>query len=96
MFSAKDKDREYFGSPLTEDTPLEYFIPTTTGAGVCTHFLMRFLVDTHNEFLMECDHQLTRKEHRYKCGCSLMLTLFLKLFCDCSCAGPFQIVMNHY
>lgn len=55
----------YFSLPLTEETPLEYFIPTTTGAGVCTHVLMRFLVDTHNEFLMECDHQLAQKERRY-------------------------------
>ena len=36
------------------DTPLEYLIPTTTEAGVCTTSLVDFLVLSHNDFIEFC------------------------------------------
>ena len=39
---------------ITDDTPLEYLIPTTTGAGACTTALVDFLVLTHCDFIEKC------------------------------------------
>ena len=39
---------------ITLDTALEYLIPTTTEAGVCTTALVDFLVLSHNDFIEKC------------------------------------------
>ena len=39
---------------ITMDTPIEYLIPTTTHAGVCTTALVDFLTLTHNNFIEKC------------------------------------------
>lgn len=36
------------------DTRLEYLIPTTSHAGVCTVVLVDFLTLTHNNFIEKC------------------------------------------
>ncbi len=36
------------------DTPIEYLIPTTSNAGVCTTALVDFLTLTHNDFIERC------------------------------------------
>lgn len=46
--------QEYILPALTEEIPLEYLIPTTTGAGVCTFALVDFLMYTHNNFIELC------------------------------------------
>ena len=47
-------DHKYLVSSISLDTKLEYLIPTTTGAGVCTTSLVDFLVCTHNDFMEKC------------------------------------------
>ena len=47
-------DEKYLLPSLTLGTPLEYLIPTTTGAGACTTALTDFLVLTHNNFIEKC------------------------------------------
>ncbi len=39
---------------ITEDTTLEYLIPTTSGAGACTTSLVDYLMLTHNDFIEKC------------------------------------------
>lgn len=47
-------DEKYLLASFTLDTPLEYLIPTTVGAGACTTALTDFLVLTHNDFIETC------------------------------------------
>ena len=44
-------------------TPLEYLIPTTTGAGVCTTALVDFLTLIHNDFIQKC-HNIVAKDDK--------------------------------
>ena len=44
-------EEKYLLPSFTLDTPLEYLIPTTVGAGACTTALTDFLVLTHNNFI---------------------------------------------
>ena len=47
-------EEKYLLPSFTLDTPLEYLIPTTVGAGACTTPLTDFLVLTHNNFIEAC------------------------------------------
>ena len=47
-------EEQYLRPAITADEPLEYLIPTTTGAGACTTALVDFLVLTHNSFIEKC------------------------------------------
>ena len=47
-------EEKYLLPSFTLDTPLEYLIPTTVGAGACTTALTDFLVLTHNNFIEAC------------------------------------------
>ena len=49
---------------ITENTLLEYLIPTTTGAGACTTALVDFLVLVHNNFIEGCRGIVTEQETR--------------------------------
>jgi hypothetical protein len=49
----KVEDR-YTPKELGLDTPLEYFIPTTTGPGACTSALIHYLTCVHNNFIDRC------------------------------------------
>ena len=46
---------------ITDDTPLEYIIPTTIGAGACTTALVDFLILTHNNFIEKCRGIMTHQ-----------------------------------
>eukprot|EP00731_Ephydatia_muelleri_P024235 Em0016g506a len=50
-------DHKYLIPSISLDTKLDYLIPTTTGAGVCTSSLVDFLVCTHNTFMAKCRDQ---------------------------------------
>ena len=45
---------EYLQQDFKLDTPLEYFIPTTTGPGACTFSLVHYLTYVHNNFMEFC------------------------------------------
>ena len=47
-------EERYLQQDLGEGTPLEYFIPTTTGPGACTFALIHFLTYIHNNFIDWC------------------------------------------
>lgn len=57
-------DDDHLLPAFTEDTPLEYLVPTTTGAGACTTALVDFLVLTHNNFIEKCRGIVTDQEKR--------------------------------
>ena len=46
-------DEEYISQDINDTTPLEYLIPTTTGAGACSMALADFLTLTHNSFILK-------------------------------------------
>lgn len=48
---------------ITNNVPLEYLIPTTTGAGALTTSLVDYLVLTHNDFIENCS-KVAEKNHR--------------------------------
>ena len=56
---------EYLIPAFTDDTPLEYIIPTTTEAGACTTALVDFLTLTHNNFIERCQSLVSSEEQRY-------------------------------
>ena len=39
---------------IDDDTKMEYLVPTTSEAGVCTTALVDFLTLTHNNFIERC------------------------------------------
>ncbi len=49
------------------DTPIEYLVPTTSNAGVCTTALVDFLTLTHNDFIERCQSLISsdRSVHGY-------------------------------
>eukprot|EP00731_Ephydatia_muelleri_P024171 Em0016g442a len=51
-------DHKYLIPSISLDTKLDYLIPTTTGAGVCTSSLVDFLVCIHNTFMAKCRDQV--------------------------------------
>ncbi len=54
-------------SAITNDVPLEYLIPTTTGAGALTVSLVDYLILTHNDFIEKCSSKvMAEKSQRYK------------------------------
>ena len=57
-------DEAHLLPAITENTPLEYLIPTTTGAGACTTALVDFLVLVHNDFIEGCRGIVTEQETR--------------------------------
>ena len=49
---------------ITEDVPIEYLVPTTTGAGALTVSLVDYLVLTHNDFIEKCSSHVMEKYQR--------------------------------
>ena len=47
-------EEKYLLPAITDDTELEYLIPTTVDEGRCTTSLVDFLVLTHNNFIETC------------------------------------------
>ncbi len=57
---------QYCLPAITNDVPLEYLIPTTTGAGALTVSLVDYLVLTHNDFIEKCSSKVMDKTQRYE------------------------------
>ena len=53
-----------FPQSISGSTSLQYLIPTTSGAGVCTTSLVDFLVLTHNDFIMKCHSREALKDDK--------------------------------
>lgn len=47
---------------ITGDTPLEYLIPTTSGAGALTTALVDYLILTHNDFIEKCSSRVAERK----------------------------------
>ena len=45
---------KYYVAVIDDETPMEYLVPTTTEAGVCTTALVDFLTIVHNNFIERC------------------------------------------
>ena len=58
-------DEKHLLPAITEDTELEYLIPTTIGAGACTTALVDFLVLTHNSFIEKCRGAVVSQDMEY-------------------------------
>ena len=56
---------KYFKAVIDDNTPMEYLIPTTSEAGVCTTALVDFLTVTHNTFIERCRNLVTENDQRY-------------------------------
>ena len=57
---------EKFYIPVIDDeTKMEYLVPTTSEAGVCTTALVDFLTLTHNNFIERCRGVVAGKDQRY-------------------------------
>ena len=58
-------EEQYLIPAITDDTPLEFLIPTATGAGACSMAMADFLMLTHNSFIERCRGIVTDREKRY-------------------------------
>ena len=47
-------EEKYYVAVIDDETPMEYLVPTTTEAGVCTTALVDFLTLVHNNFIERC------------------------------------------
>jgi hypothetical protein len=65
MFSGRlpIEDRFYV-TVINDDTKMEYLVPTTSDAGVCTTALVDFLTLTHNNFIAICRAFVGKKDQR--------------------------------
>ena len=55
-------EERHYVALIDDDTQMEYLIPTTSEAGVCTTALVDFLTLTHNNFIETCI-RLTSKDN---------------------------------
>ena len=62
---------------ITEDTTLDYLIPTMTGAGACTTSLVDFLMLTHNDFIKKCQAIVAKRNEMYLLVHAYLLTVNL-------------------
>ncbi len=58
-------DDQYLIPAITDNTSIEFLIPTPTGAGACSMALADLLMLTHNSFIERCMGIVTQKEKRY-------------------------------
>ncbi len=57
-------EEQYLIPAITDDTSIEFLIPTPTGAGACSMALADFLMLTHNSFIERCMGIVTQTEKR--------------------------------
>ena len=57
-------EEKYCLAVIDDDTSMEYLIPTTSEAGVCSTALVDFLALSHNKFIEKCKSTLTRLKQR--------------------------------
>lgn len=58
-------EEKYFKAVIDDSTPMEYLVPTTSEAGVCTTALVDFLTLTHNSFIERCRKLVAENDQRY-------------------------------
>ena len=56
---------KYYVALIDDDTRMEYLVPTTSEAGVCTTALVDFLTLTHNSFIERCIKLVSENDQRY-------------------------------
>ena len=56
---------EHCLAAITDDVPLEYLIPTTSGAGALTTALVDYLILTHNDFIEKCSGKVKERNEMY-------------------------------
>lgn len=49
---------------VSEDTTLQFLIPTTTGPGVCSFALVDYLIVQHNSFIDMCQVMMSEQDKR--------------------------------
>ena len=65
MFAARLRVEEaYLGHDFSDDTTLDFLLPTSEGAGACTSALVDFLVLQHNNFIERCRAVMKEREMR--------------------------------
>ena len=47
-------EERFYVTVIDDNTKMEYLVPTTSDAGVCTTALVDFLTLTHNNFIEKC------------------------------------------
>ena len=57
-------EEKYYVAYIYDNTPMEYLVPTTSEAGVCTTALVDFLTLTHNNFIERCRGLVARDDQR--------------------------------
>lgn len=69
---------EYCIPEIVDDTPMEFIVPTTSEAGVCTAALVDFLTLTHNTFIESCRRAVCEHDQRYA-GCRMIILIIVQL-----------------
>ena len=64
-------DEKYYIPAIDDNTPLEYLVPTTSEAGVCTTALVDYLTLTHNSFIERCRAVVAENDKRYQISISI-------------------------
>jgi hypothetical protein len=66
MFSGRlPVEEQFYVTVIDDDTKMEYLVPTTSDAGVCTTALVDFLTLTHNNFIATCGALVGENDQRY-------------------------------
>ena len=58
-------EEKFYVAVINDDTKMEYLVPTTSDAGVCTTALVDFLTLTHNNFIERCRTLVAEHDQRY-------------------------------
>lgn len=90
---------------VSEDTTLQYLIPTTTGPGICSFALVDYLVVQHNCFMEMCQGVIYEEDKRYLVTVNVNVWLFInvviihiiiKTFLNCLlCSESIRIWKDH-
>ena len=57
-------EEKYYIATIDDTTPMEFLVPTTSEAGVCTTSLVHFLYLTHNDFIERCRGLVAENDQR--------------------------------
>ena len=58
-------EEKFYVAVIDDNTQMEYLVPTTSEAGVCTTALVDFLTQTHNNFIERCRALVAENDQRY-------------------------------
>ena len=67
-------EEKFYVAVINDSTKMEYLVPTTSEAGVCTTALVDFLTLTHNNFIERCRSLVAENDQRYTSYSCLWLT----------------------